>query len=139
MKYKNPNTMKTILMFLLIITVFGCKSPSKDHKSELLNSLKRQYAGKTIHLTFTNNEAGTAPLTSQYAYVDRKRSDLAFELKTYQAYILAFEEGIAFVPTTEQPTRENTDMVLIEIPNTTKRGFISYKYIKEFSAVWVNY
>jgi hypothetical protein len=123
-------------MFLLIISVFGCKSPSNDQTSELLDSLKREYAGKTVHLTFTNNEAGTAPITSQYAYVDREKSDLAFELKQYQTYQVAFEEGIPFVPTTKRPVEDKPDMILIEIPNTGKRGFVSYKLIKEFNRAW---
>jgi hypothetical protein len=123
--------MNKILLLLLIVGAFGCKS-EVNHKQVLLDSLKQEYAGKDIHLTFTNNEAHTEPLVSQYAYVDRKRSDLAFELNSKQVYKLAFEEGIAFVPTTEHPKEEYTDMVLIEIPNTSKRGFISYKLIKEF-------
>lgn len=126
--------MNKFLMFLLFLTAFGCNS-SIDSRQVLLDSLKREYAGKEVHLTFTNNEAGTETITSQYAYIDRKKSDLAFELKQSQAYKLAFEEGIPFVPTTNNPEEEKTDMVLIEIPNTTKRGFVSYKYIKEFKEI----
>lgn len=127
--------MNRFLMFLLFLTALGCKSSDVDTKESVLDSLKQEYAGKDVHLTFTNNEAHTEPLVSQYAYVDRHKSDLAFELNTEEVYKLAFEEGIAFVPTTEHPKQQKTDMVLIEIPNTSKRGFVSYRFIKEFRDV----
>jgi ABC-type uncharacterized transport system involved in gliding motility auxiliary subunit len=132
--YVTAALMNRFLMFVLFVTTSGCKS-TIDSRQVLLDSLKREYAGKEVHLTFTNNEAGTEPITSQYAYIDRKKSDLAFELKQSQSYNLAFEEGIPFVPTTNNPEKDKSDMVLIEIPNTTKRGFVSYKYINEFKEI----
>lgn len=122
-------------MFLLLLTTFGCNSSDVDPKQSFLNSLKKECAVKEVPLTFTNIEAGLEPLVSQYAYVDRNRSDLAFEINTEEVYKLAFDVGIAFVPTTEHPKEEKTDIVLIEILNTGKRGFVSYKMIKEFKSV----
>jgi hypothetical protein len=126
--------MKNILLFFLLITVSGCTSKINE-KQVLLDSLRQQYAGKQVHLTFTNNEAQTESLIGKYAYIDKNKSEPAFELNAEQVYKLAFEESIPFVPTTNRPDREETDMLLIEIPNTTKRGFVSYRNIREFQEV----
>jgi hypothetical protein len=127
--------MNKLLMFLLLLTAFGCNSSDLDHKQVLLDSLKREYAGKEIHLTFANNEAGTESLLTQYAYIDSKKSEPAFELNREQVYKLAAEEGMPYVPTSDHPQRQGNDMVLIEIPNTAKRGYVSYKMIKELKDV----
>jgi hypothetical protein len=125
---------RPIVLFVLIIISIGCTS-KVDKKAQVLDSLKKAYADKPIHITLTNNPSGSAPITSQYAYTDKNKNDLAFRLESWHEYKLASEEGNVFVPTTDQFKQEESDMVLIEITKgdpSHKRGFIPYSFIEEF-------
>lgn len=126
--------MKRLIFVIVIVLGFGCNQ-TIDRKTQVLDSLKRVYADKEIHITLNNNQSGTNPLTSKYAYIDKEKSDLAFELQTWNKYKVDSEEGLTFVSTQEHPYEEPSDMVLIEtIGNVAKkRGYVSYKYIKEFN------
>ncbi|MBE9598733.1 hypothetical protein [Pedobacter sp. MC2016-24] len=123
------------LLLLLIICSFGC-TEKRSKKLLTLDSLKKNYAGKPINITLTNNPSSTAPITNQYAYTDKIKSDLAFKLESWYKYKVADEEGYGFIATTDKPQPDDNEMVLIEIINGEgKRGFVHYSLIKEFKDV----
>ena len=125
---------KLLLVFFIATAAIGCKS-EPDRKLVLLDSIKKEYAGKEIKITSTKNAAGVEPLTTKYAYTDRKGGDLAFELDANERYKVAREEGFTFVPTKEHSAPEQPEMIFIENLREDKRGFVSYKFISEFRDV----
>jgi len=112
-------------------------SEKKTGKFIVLDSLKKAYAGKNVGITLTKNQSGTEPLTTQYAYTDENKSDLAFEIYSCQAsdnkYRMAVEEGFTVVETTEP--KVPTDMILIEQVASGTRGYVPYSFIRELDAV----
>jgi hypothetical protein len=111
--------------------LIGCKEPV-DRKTVVLDSLRKVYADKPIHITLTNTQSGTAPMTDQYAYTDEIKSDLAFKLNTLDNYYkLSFAEGFRFIPTTTQSEEEHKDMLLIQGADG-KSGYVHYSFIQEF-------
>jgi hypothetical protein len=126
--------MKKAIFISLITLSFGCKHEANE-KTHVLDSLRSVYAGKEVGITLSNNQAGTEPLTDQYAYTDENKSDIAFKLQEGGKYILDSSEGV-YVETTANAGQERTDMVLIESLNGSdfhKTGYVSYKYIWEIA------
>ena len=123
-------TLKKLSFFIVPLLLVGCKEPV-DAKTQILDSLRKVYADKPIHITLTNTQSGTAPLTDQYAYTDEIKSDLAFRLESWQKFKLSSEEGFRFIPTTTKSEEDYKDMLLIEELNG-KRGYVHYSCIKEF-------
>lgn len=128
--------------FCLFLSIFFLQSclnfKTTDRKADLVDSLKKVYAGNYIGISLNRNQAGTEPLTTQYAYVDEQRSSLAFQLYSCTAndkrYRMATEEGFVKVKTSrEQDT--STDMVLIESIIEQKRGYVPYDFIRELESV----
>ncbi|WP_345952394.1 hypothetical protein [Mucilaginibacter sp. PAMB04168] len=124
--------MKKLILIPLAILALGCKR-KVDEKTQVLDSLRSVYAGKEVSVTLSNNQAGTEPLTDQYAYTDENKSDIAFKLIEGGKYLLDSSEG-TYIETTANVGQDRTDMVLIESLNGSdfhKRGYVSYKYVWE--------
>jgi hypothetical protein len=116
----------------LIFVAFGCKRQT-NAKTNKLDSLRSVYAGKEVHITLNNNQSGTEPLTSQYAYTDENKSDLAFKLEPDGKYIMDSSED-TYIETTANIGQPRTDMVMIQSLNGSsyhKYGYVPYTYISE--------
>ena len=124
--------MKLIIVCgLLIATSFGC-TENRNYNFVVLDSLKRKYAGKLIHINITDSLN-----LQRYAYVDKRRLDTAFKIFTTQKFEMAIEEGFPFRPTMISMRPDDDGMVLI-LGNKSKygraSGFIHYSHIAELSS-----
>ena len=130
--------MKRIAFLPLLLLFAASCSVEPSEKKLTLDSLKKVYADKPIHINLHNTESGTAPITSSYAYTDRTQSDFAFELKEDEKYKVAWDEQLVRV-ITDADVKNGTvdsDMVLIEqVERPNKRGYVSAKLIDEFAEV----
>ncbi|WP_316736301.1 hypothetical protein [Pedobacter aquatilis] len=130
--------MKSIAPIVLVSLFAASCSVEPSEKTNTLDSLKKVYADKPIHINLHNTESGTAPLTSTYAYTDRTQKDFAFELKEDGKYKVAWDEQLVHVITDEDVENGtvDSDMVLIEqVEAPNKRGYVSAKFIDEFGLV----
>ncbi|NTE00496.1 hypothetical protein G6M26_23395 [Agrobacterium tumefaciens] len=125
--------------FLPLVLLFATSCIVEPSQRTLkLDSLKKVYADKPIHINLHNIESGTAPLTSIYAYTDRTQSDFAFEINEDEKYKVAWDEQLVRVITDADVKNDtvNSDMVLIEqVERPNKRGYVSAKLIDEFAEV----
>jgi hypothetical protein len=127
---------KYILIALTVFNVSCNVEPSG--KKLVLDSLKKVYADKEIHINLHNTESGTKSMGSEYAYTEKDKLDFAFEIFEDGKYKVASEEQFPDVVTQQDIAsgKEESDMVMIEqIQNPNKRGFVSAKLIVEFSKV----
>lgn len=122
----------------LVLLTASCKvEPSK--KKLVLDSLKKVYADKEIHIKLHNTESGTKPMGSEYAYTEKDKLDFAFEIYENGKYKVASEEQFPDVVTQQDIAsgKEESDMVMIEqVQNPNKRGFVSAKLIQEFAEAY---
>lgn len=126
--------MKYFTTVIVVLLLISCSNKKAELKTHLLDSLRNEYAGKPIGITLSNNQAGSEPLTDQYAYTDDKGTDISFKLDPNGKYIMDISER-EYIPTQATAGEERSDMILIESLNGSdyqKRGYVSYKYIYQF-------
>lgn len=117
---------------LIAAVATGCLEP-RNNKFVVLDSLKREFAGKTINISITDSLD-----LQRYAYLDKKRLDTSFKIFDRQKFKIAVDEGAVFIPSKVRMRPDDDGMVLI-IGNKSKHGrssgYIHYSHIAELNTM----
>lgn len=128
---------KSLTYFSLIVALFSC-GKKKDPKTGLLDSIKSLYAGRIIHLKLPENQKLSAA-SKIYAYIDKSKNEIAFDLDDYDDYRLPEVDRI--MEAVQQLSKDTiSNMILIEAfgkqsYSTLNTGYVPYRYILEFQKV----